>query len=369
MTREAWDVLTPENQKRAIATGVDTPVNEAVIESKAPVVVENNAVSIAGGTPFDISAKQFSAALQKRAKNRQALLKWVKDALVDGVDFGAVKTKRGMSKPSLRKPGAEKIAGMLGLSVVFPGLLEYERTALAGNAIKNIVLRCQLVDGGGSVLAEGVGARSLVQDAGDLNKALKMVEKSAHIDAVLRLAGLSEVFTQDIEDMIQNTAIKEDAPPAPVASVQPAKPVESGEITADDTKRLYTLINNKLSIRGFQTSAKAFDERLHEWLFNNWAVSSVKQLSKADFDVLYQRIPKFVEKFIEDRIQQRDAIQKAQREQELEYAKAAVNSHKRERQEQAYNDDPDYWRDATEAGMDYRARAKYMRDNPSGKAL
>jgi hypothetical protein len=49
-------------------------------------------------------------------------------------------------------------------------------------------------------VAEGVGARSLAQDYGDVNKALKMAEKSAHIDATLRLAGLSEVFTQDIED-------------------------------------------------------------------------------------------------------------------------------------------------------------------------
>ena len=30
-----------------------------------------------------------------------------------------------------------------------------------------------------------------------------MAEKSAHIDATLRMAGLSEVFTQDIEDMMQ----------------------------------------------------------------------------------------------------------------------------------------------------------------------
>ncbi len=54
--------------------------------------------------------------------------------------------------------------------------------------------------GHGRVVAEGVGARSLNQDYGDINKSLKMVEKSAHIDATLRLAGLSEVFTQDIED-------------------------------------------------------------------------------------------------------------------------------------------------------------------------
>jgi hypothetical protein len=38
------------------------------------------------------------------------------------------------------------------------------------------------------------------QDFCDPNKAFKMAEKSALIDATLRLAGLSEMFTQDLED-------------------------------------------------------------------------------------------------------------------------------------------------------------------------
>lgn len=66
--------------------------------------------------------------------------------------------------------------------------------------ISTIVMRCELRDAQDRVVAEGVGARNLSQDYGDVNKSLKMVEKSAHIDATLRLAGLSEVFTQDIED-------------------------------------------------------------------------------------------------------------------------------------------------------------------------
>ena len=48
--------------------------------------------------------------------------------------------------------------------------------------------------------APSTSARSLAQDQGDLNKCLKMAEKSAHIDATLRMGGLSEVFTQDTED-------------------------------------------------------------------------------------------------------------------------------------------------------------------------
>ena len=53
----------------------------------------------------------------------------------------------------------------------------------------------------GFIAAEGTGARRVEQDKGDINKSLKMALKSAHIDATLRVASLSELFTQDIEDL------------------------------------------------------------------------------------------------------------------------------------------------------------------------
>ena len=65
-----------------------------------------------------------------------------------------------------------------------------------------IILKCELHTGNGFVAAEGTGARRVDQDRGDINKSLKMAVKSAHIDATLRVAGLSELFTQDIEDML-----------------------------------------------------------------------------------------------------------------------------------------------------------------------
>lgn len=129
------------------------------------------------------------------------LMEWVRAALVEGVDFGCIPTRRGLSKPSLWKPGAEKICGMLGVSVHFPTLHDYEQAALHGVDLQNIIVRCEIKDASGGVVADGIGARSIKQDYGDINKALKMAEKSAHIDATLRMAGLSEVFTQDLEDM------------------------------------------------------------------------------------------------------------------------------------------------------------------------
>jgi hypothetical protein len=143
----------------------------------------------------------------------------IRAALVEGTDYGRVHiagrdrcsyAKRGeakqcpeqrhWSKPSLFKPGSEKICGMLGVIVHYPALERYEQAALDGAQLTHIIVRCELKDGQGNVVAVGVGARSVAQDGSDLNKCLKMAEKSAHIDATLRMAGLSEVFTQDLED-------------------------------------------------------------------------------------------------------------------------------------------------------------------------
>ena len=174
------------------------------IDTSTGEIIDNKAMTTAETTnhPLDIPAEVFRAALTRRQDNRAALIQWVRSALVEGSDFGKIPTKRGPSKPSLWKPGAEKICGMLGVTASFPTLGNYEQAALSGVELVTIIIRCELHDAQGRKVADGVGARSVKQDFGDINKALKMAEKSAMIDATLRLAGLSEVFTQDIEDLL-----------------------------------------------------------------------------------------------------------------------------------------------------------------------
>jgi hypothetical protein len=179
-------------------------------------VAETHAIAV---NPLDLPSQVFSEGLTRRGDNRKALMSWVKEAMVDGVDFGRIQTKRGLSKPSLWKPGAEKICGMLGITAHFPTLKDWEQVVLSGNEINNVIIRCELHDAQGHVVAGGVGARNLQKEYGDLNKCLKMAEKSAHIDATLRMAGLSEVFTQDLEDM--NLTVHDMQPPV---NAQPVKP-------------------------------------------------------------------------------------------------------------------------------------------------
>jgi hypothetical protein len=169
-------------------------------------------LAVISANPLDMPATTFKAGLDRRKENRAALMLWVKQSLIEGIDYGQIQTKRGLSKPSLWKPGAEKICGMLGVVVSFPTLNEYENAVLEGRELKQIIIRCEIKDAQNRTIADGVGARTLEQDYGDINKALKMAEKSAHIDATLRMAGLSEVFTQDLEDMLKQPDIPQQHP-------------------------------------------------------------------------------------------------------------------------------------------------------------
>ena len=160
--------------------------------------------------PLDMPTQEFQAGLNRRKANRRVLMDWIKSALIKDKDYGSIQINGRPSKASLFKPGAEKICGMLGIIPTFPNLHRYEEMALSGKEVKTIILKCELTTSDGKVIASGIGARQVGQDNGDINKALKMASKSAHIDATLRAAGLSEIFTQDVEDM--NLAVEEVKP-------------------------------------------------------------------------------------------------------------------------------------------------------------
>ena len=202
-----------------------TPGEPEEPEKNLPAVRQKMEVS----TPIDMEPAAFSAALDRRKANRKVLMDWIREALVEGTDFGSIQTKRGPSKKSLWKAGAEKICGMLNVTATFPNLPAYESACLAGVEIKSVLLRCELLNSSGALLGSGVGARTVKDDYGDLNKSLKMAQKSAHIDATLRMAGLSEVFTQDVGD---DKPLPGDPPPpnapqpprsTPAAPVNPPK--------------------------------------------------------------------------------------------------------------------------------------------------
>ena len=125
----------------------------------------------------------------------------IQNTLKQDHDYGIIP---GTSKPTLLKPGAEKILMLMGLTS------EYEVTERVQDYEKGFfafTVRCELYKNGIKI-TEGVGhcntkeKKYINQDPYTLaNTCLKMAKKRAQIDATLTVASLSEVFTQDIEDM------------------------------------------------------------------------------------------------------------------------------------------------------------------------
>lgn len=203
--------------------------SEAIVEPSSDKLFDQQERTLAvhtglepyGKSILDMGPKALRNRLKKLTENRRIFLAWVAENLVEGIDYGRFhrryplgkarmndqggeckeydrcETAWHWTKPTLLKPGAEKIAGMLVLVPSWPGLRDYELAGAQGVRIQHIVLRCLLLKSG-QIVGEGVGGRTLV--SGDLNKALKMAKKSALIDGVLVTGGLSEIFTQDLDE-------------------------------------------------------------------------------------------------------------------------------------------------------------------------
>lgn len=184
---------------------------------------EINALSIIDTVEIDSIANTMAKIQQMQNVVQKTLKK--------GHDFGEVP---GTTKPTLLKPGGEKICMLFGLNPEYEFLQtteDYDKEFFSYN------IRCTLFRNGQPV-AQGVGScnskekkyrfinvdevpenyigyQEQFKDKYGRNKykinnpdicslvntILKMAKKRAFVDAVLQVASLSEVFTQDVEDM------------------------------------------------------------------------------------------------------------------------------------------------------------------------
>lgn len=294
----------------------ETPISvPAVVEAQPlpqPVPIPHTAITV---SPLDLPAEQFKAGLDRRKANRELLMEWLRSALVEGVDFGRIHVaskercqfaRQGRvkdcgdphhwSRNSLFKPGAEKITGMLGMTVHYPSLPDYEQAVLNGIALTTVMLRCELRDAHGRPVAEGVGARSVGQDYGDINKTLKMAEKSAHIDATLRLAGLSEIYTQDIEDrpVVEEETPVASLPPKPRRSAKSATPASNATAANSATDATDEQIGRE-ALEALRQEIRQYgftEKRVLAWLYKTTggSVTKLDQLTQAQCASILRRL-------------------------------------------------------------------------------
>lgn len=149
-----------------------------------------------------MSAAQMREAFKAEDEKWLVLKEWIGSTLVVDVDYGVTP---GADKPSLWQPGARKIADRVHVRRRWAR--DTETWEMLGKPQNLILYVCELyVPSTGEVISEGRGCcgierfgRSRQPDHWFTNRAIKMAKKSSFVDAVLGVAGVSELFTQDTD--------------------------------------------------------------------------------------------------------------------------------------------------------------------------
>ncbi len=195
-----------------------------------PSEIDESGLNITPG-----ALRQMVALEEER---REIIREFIARNLKSGTDFGTIMAGRRETKPSLFKPGAEKMCLLFQLRPKFTP--DRATLAMAGNPPGLFAYVCRLIDRQGRIVGEGRGAADLSERNGwTVNNAIKICEKRAQVDAVLRVAGLSEIFTQDLEDMDQRQALEHEAASgrAPYSNGNGAGSAESGRPASDAAAR------------------------------------------------------------------------------------------------------------------------------------
>lgn len=140
----------------------------------------------------------FKKNVDTTLANREYFRSQIEETLKVGEDYYIIKEKK-----SLSKGGAEKLASMFKLVASFES--DKETREQLGEIKGLVAFRCILKDEKGNFKGEGRGADTVARNQNDPNKAIKMAQKRAYLDAVIRTTGLSDIFTQDLEDMSKDT--------------------------------------------------------------------------------------------------------------------------------------------------------------------
>src|ERR671937_22489 len=141
--------------------------------------------------------------VENTAAVRALLARYIRMTFKPGVHYGVIPVDaQTTSKPTLLKAGAEMICLLFGWRARFTA--DKETVEMYGpGTTGTFAYVCQLIDRQGQVVGQGRGVAELRETSiTSANMAVKMAEKRAYVDAVLRAAGLSQYFTQDLEDML-----------------------------------------------------------------------------------------------------------------------------------------------------------------------
>lgn len=140
--------------------------------------------------------------IEKANEQMNAMIQYADKWLKKGTDYAVI---AGGTKPSLLKSGAEKMNILMGLRPKYEIISEVKNKE---DCYYYVQVKCELINKNGELVANCIGscnnkekARMNVPFYDSFNPVLKMAEKRAFVGATLHANALSQMYTQDMEDM------------------------------------------------------------------------------------------------------------------------------------------------------------------------
>ena len=227
-----------------------------------------------------LEIKNLKKFIDIEQQKRNVLKEYISNNLVEGTDYGKIHMGRGcqdkynckipghFSKPCLFKGGSEKFLSLMHLRPTFKK--DVETWEMAGSKPGLFAYICLLLDSKETVVGEGRGSSEITERSGwTINNAIKIAEKRAQLDAVLRTGGLSDFFTQDLEDQPME-ATRPTAQPA-----QTTKPMAI-KATEFQLKKIFALLPERGKVK--------------EELYNAYQINSLKDLTIAQANNIISRL-------------------------------------------------------------------------------
>jgi len=210
-----------------------------------------------------VEVTRVEATMRKISQFQQV----IQSTLHQNHDYGVIP---GTDKPTLLKPGAEKILMMMGLRSEFE-IVDSTRDFEKG--FFQYQVRCKLLKGD-TVITEGLGAcntrekKYMKMDPYTMdNTVLKMAKKRSLIDATLLVASLSDIFTQDLEDIDINGQPTE---------MQKVYTDQEGTISKAQAKRMFALAKGNAEIV--------------KQVLNDYGYEKSEQVEKIKYDEICSKI-------------------------------------------------------------------------------
>lgn len=213
----------------------------------------------------------------------------IKQTLKEGHDYGII---RGTSRQTLLKAGAEKIIMLLGLRSEFEvveQIRDYEKGFFAYEVC------CRLYKDEVKI-TEGLGHCNTKENKyvkldgfSVANTVLKMAKKRSLVDASLTVASLSDIFTQDMEDL-QDVIDKSEKDRVYTDG--------DGTITKKQAGRMFAIARGEIDIVKEAMAEFGYDEK-----------ASSQQVKKVDYDKVCEKIEVLIQKMYED-IEKENEIKK-----------------------------------------------------------